>query len=136
MGRGAWGKGGREEEEKRAKKRREPKRTRESKRNKRKRDGKPRKLAIKYVCMDAFTNSQVRGNRAESRRMRDADAAAGLVAPCSRVAELLPVVFPRDEFITSSRSRTSRGTNQKSLRRKIRRCDAGFPVDRSTRPDW
>lgn len=31
-------------------------------------------VAIKYVCMDAFTESQARGNRAELRRMRDEDA--------------------------------------------------------------
>ena len=40
------------------------------KEERRERDRKPRKLAIKYVCMDAFTKSQARGNRAEFQRGR------------------------------------------------------------------
>ena len=78
------------------------------KEERRERDRKPRKLAIKYVCMDAFTKSQARGNRAEFQRGRVAlslflSLSLSLSLSFSRVAELLPVVFPRDEFITSSR---------------------------------
>lgn len=53
-----------------------------------------------------------RAGRVAKRVARGEDAARG-------VAELLPVVFPRDKFITLSSPESCSGTNEKSPRRGI-----------------
>lgn len=65
----------------------------------RKRDGKPRKLAIKYVCMDAFTNSQARGKRAEFHSMRDETPGEGRGWRCEHVySRVVASCFPEGQI--------------------------------------